>query len=215
MERQIRATRRELAGYDAAMSAADPDTAAAIRKDFDEAAVKLKKQEAALREYCRSNGLLEDGSRVQTLYGDGTTQGFGRSTSQKAVWANKRLTTAKENAILDVEKRIGTDEFPLILNVGNQNKHISTSHSYNAAARKSVLFGDLDTARELFNRYHGSGEYRFTSELVWTKKEFVVADEEIGVTFDLDTGEGSVTNRFAIHFGKKGWHIVPVKRKKD
>ena len=215
MERQIRATRRELAGYDAAMSAADPDTAAAIRNDFDEAAVKLKKQEAALREYCRSNGLLEDSSRVQTLYGDGTTQGFGRSTSQKAVWANKRLTTAKENAILDVEKRIGTDEFPLILNVGNQNKHISTSHSYNAAARKSVLFGDLDTARELFNRYHGSGEYRFTSELVWTKKEFVVADEEIGVTFDLDTGEGSVTNRFAIHFGKKGWHIVPVKRKKD
>ena len=67
MERQIRATRRELAGYDAAMSAADPDTASAIRKDFDAAAVNLKKQEAALREYCRSNGLLEDSSRVQTL----------------------------------------------------------------------------------------------------------------------------------------------------
>ena len=49
----------------------------------------------------------------------------------------------------------------------------------------------------------------------YEKKEFVVADEEIGVTFDLDTGDGSITNRFAIHFGKKGWHIVPVKRKKD
>lgn len=215
MERQIRATKRELAGYDAAMSAADEDTAKAIKQDFDAAAVKLKKQEAALKDYCRQNGLLVDNSRTQALYGDGTTQGFGRSAAQKAVWANKRLTAAKENAILDVKKRIGTDEFPLIINIGNQNKHIATSHSYNAAARKSVLFGDLDTARELFTRYHGSGEYRFTAEFVWTKKEFVIADEEIGVTFDLDTGEGSVTNRFAIHFGKKGWHIVPVKRKKD
>ena len=98
MERQIRATRRELAGYDAAMSAADPDTAAAIRNDFDEAAVKLKKQEAALREYCRSNGLLEDSSRVQTLYGDGTTQGFGRSTSQKAVWANRKALKTDSNS---------------------------------------------------------------------------------------------------------------------
>lgn len=91
LERQVRATRRELAGYDAAMKAAKTDAErAAIKQEFDRASVKLKKQEARLKEHCKNNGLVYDKSRVQTYYGKNTTQGFGRSTSQKAVWANRK-----------------------------------------------------------------------------------------------------------------------------
>lgn len=91
LERQVRATRRELAGYDAAMKAAKTDEErAAIKQEFDRASVRLKKQERELKDYCSNNGLVYDNSRVQTYYGKGTTQGFGRSTSQKAVWANRK-----------------------------------------------------------------------------------------------------------------------------
>lgn len=90
-ERQIRATRRELAGYDSAMKAADSDEQrAAIKQDFDRASVKLKRQEAKLKQHCKDNNLYYDSNRVQTYYGKGTTQGFGHSTSQKAVWANRK-----------------------------------------------------------------------------------------------------------------------------
>lgn len=89
-ERNIRKERRKLVGINEAMKESDGEVAEALRKEFTRGSVRLKKKEAALREYCRSNGLLYDSSRVQTAYGNGTTQGFGRSVSQKAVWANKK-----------------------------------------------------------------------------------------------------------------------------
>ena len=71
-----------------------------------------------------------------------------------------KLNNASDYATLDkqVNARIGTDEFPLKINKGNQNKHIQKSHSFNPDEKKSILFGDLSTAQELFDKYHGSGE---------------------------------------------------------
>ena len=83
-ERQIRATKRELAGYDAAITAAtDGQTRAALQQEFDRASVKLKKQEGKLKDWTKEKELTPDPSRVQA-------GGFGRSVSQKAVWANKK-----------------------------------------------------------------------------------------------------------------------------
>lgn len=83
-ERQIRATKRELAGYDSAISAAtDEKTRAALQQEFDRASVKLKKQEGKLKDWIKEKELTPDPSRVQV-------NGFGRSVSQKAVWANKK-----------------------------------------------------------------------------------------------------------------------------
>lgn len=88
MERRVRDTRRELAGLDGGIKAA-PDEAVknALQQDFDSAAARLKRQEAALKDFARQTGLALDTSRVQV-------QGFGRSTSAKAVWAAKRGRTA-------------------------------------------------------------------------------------------------------------------------
>ena len=109
-------------------------------------------------------------------------------------------------------ERIESGELPLTLNTGNQNKHIQSSHSFKAEDKKSILYGDLETAQKLVNKYHGKGKLKFTANGKWTNKEIVTTDSDIGIVFDPETGESKTTNRFAIHYGKKGTHIVPVKR---
>lgn len=109
-------------------------------------------------------------------------------------------------------ERIESGELPLTLNTGNQNKHIQSSHSFKAEDKKSILYGDLETAQKLVNKYHGKGKLKFTANGKWTNKEIVTTDSDIGIVFDPETGESKTTNRFAIHYGKKGTHIVPIKR---
>ena len=56
MERRIRATKRELAGLDEGIKVAETDELRnALRADFNGASVRLKKQEAALKEFLRKN----------------------------------------------------------------------------------------------------------------------------------------------------------------
>lgn len=84
MERRIRDTKRELAGLDAGIKAAEDDgLKQALQEDFDAKSVALKRQEAAYKDFVRRAGLQKDTSRVQV-------QGFGRSQAQKAVQAAKR-----------------------------------------------------------------------------------------------------------------------------
>lgn len=85
MERRIRATKRELAGLDEGIKVAETDELRnALRADFNGASVRLKKQEAALKEFLQKTGLQNDSTRVQT-------RGFGRSQAQKAVAADKKI----------------------------------------------------------------------------------------------------------------------------
>lgn len=84
MERRIRDSKRELAGLDAGIKAAEDDgLKQALQEDFDAKSVTLKRQEAAYKDFVRRTGLQKDTSRVQV-------QGFGRSQAQKAVQAAKR-----------------------------------------------------------------------------------------------------------------------------
>lgn len=93
-ERQIRASKTLLAGYDAASKAA---TNAALensmKEEFSSESVKLKRIEAEMKDFCRQTGRTVDSARTQ-VYAvkdqDGKIINFGRSTSQKAVWANKK-----------------------------------------------------------------------------------------------------------------------------
>ena len=87
-ERAVRKSKRELAGIDAARQAtADPALKDKLDKEFARKSVTLKRREERLEAWCEDKGLQLDSSRVRTA-------GFGRSVSQKAVWANRRF---KEN----------------------------------------------------------------------------------------------------------------------
>ncbi len=83
MERRIRATKRELAGYDAGIIATDDESLKAdLQAAFDRKSVLLKKQEAALKDLTKQTGLTRDRSREQSY-------GFNKSVSQKAVITSK------------------------------------------------------------------------------------------------------------------------------
>lgn len=77
MERGIRATKRELAGYGEGIKSDDEKIRNAMRGDYDKASVKLKRQEAKLKDFTQKTGLDRQREREQTL-------GFGRSQAQTA-----------------------------------------------------------------------------------------------------------------------------------
>lgn len=98
----------------------------------------MKKQEAAIKDFTHQTGLYRDRAREQSY-------GFNKSVSQKSVYSNKRaLQSAEERHIIKVQEReralreIGTEKYPLTLNVGNHNKHIVTSHSYEKNGKKAI-----------------------------------------------------------------------------
>lgn len=94
-ERKIRESKRILAAYDESIkNAEDEATKQAYQNIFDKESVKLKKREAELNNFCNKTGLLKRSDRVQKY-------GFGRSTAQKAVQANKKAVAknAKKSII--------------------------------------------------------------------------------------------------------------------
>ncbi len=83
MERDIRKTKRELAGLDEAIKNAPNDgVKASLEAEFRKESVRLKGQEAKMKAFCKEKDLLVQNERVQV-------QGFGRSQAQKAVHAAK------------------------------------------------------------------------------------------------------------------------------
>lgn len=93
-ERQIRASKTLLVAYDAAAKAAPNATLEnTMKEEFSSESVNLKRIEAEMKDFCRQTGRAVDSARTQ-VYAvkdqDGKIINFGRSTSQKAVWANRK-----------------------------------------------------------------------------------------------------------------------------
>ncbi len=105
-ERDIRSLKREAAAYDTGRSDADNDKLKQqFSDDFTAVSVKLKNKEHQLKDFLGQTGQLPDNARTQVL-------GFGRSTAQKAVWANKKellksdLTTKDFNDIISLKGKL-------------------------------------------------------------------------------------------------------------
>lgn len=88
LERKIRETKRILAAQDEFFNKTSSESMKkAIKNNFDDFSIKLKRQEAQMNAFCEKTSLLVDNARVQKY-------GFGRSTAQKAVSsANKHYKT--------------------------------------------------------------------------------------------------------------------------
>lgn len=83
-ERHIRATKRELAGYDEGIQTTDDEQLRnAMQEKFNNTSVRLKQQESSLKDFLNQTGLDRQREREQSL-------GFSRSQAQKAVHADKQ-----------------------------------------------------------------------------------------------------------------------------
>lgn len=103
MERAIRATKRELVGYDEGIKSTDSEELrAALNAWYGKASAKLKQRERKLNDFSRQTGLMKQHNRQQVL-------GFGRSQAQRAVQANKRIAIQKQTAIIEeaIKKETG------------------------------------------------------------------------------------------------------------
>lgn len=186
--------------------------------DSSEASAKITEWNRRQKDFLEQTGLKADGTRV--VVGKSSTPKEAERVKmleiaqQKAY--NKKQETLKKEAesnekIKEIRKLIRSEEIVKTINKGAQNKHIPSSKGY--IEGRSYIFGSIEDAQELVNRYSGTGEIKLSAKGEWTNKEFVVADHEIGVVIDPKTKDGVSTKRFAIHYGKKGTHIVPAKER--
>lgn len=92
MERSIRESkRRAIAAKAAEDGATDEATKKLLKEKFSEESSILKRKEQKLRDFCRQTGRDAEKDRTRV-------NGFGRSISQKAVWANRRSTSSNSPA---------------------------------------------------------------------------------------------------------------------
>ena len=109
-ERKIRESKRILAAYDESIKNADDEAIKkAYQNIFNKESVKLKNREAELNNFCDKTGLLKRSDRVQKY-------GFGRSTAQKAVQANKKaVAKSKKYSIIKLQINYFSPTDPLFV----------------------------------------------------------------------------------------------------
>lgn len=132
MERQIRATKRELAGYDEGVKSDDEKIRNAMQNDFNQASLKLKRQEAELKDFTQQTGLYRQREREQVL-------GFGRSPAQKSVWVQRKIEGQPPSAF---SKSLADNKI--------------TDENYANALKKRFDSGS-DTAKSVFSKYVPDG----------------------------------------------------------
>lgn len=129
-ERQIRETKRKLAGYNSAISEAKDDTLKnTLQNRFNEESVRLKKQEAALKAFCKETGRRYESARVQ-IYAvknkAGDIVGFNRSVAQKAVWQDRK-NTFKNQMSKQLEKLTNEEKKAILRYTGNAANRVNSA----------------------------------------------------------------------------------------
>lgn len=126
MERSVRRYKQELVAYDeAAKNTAEPEERIPWQAEFNDAAVKLKRKEAEIKDFCEQTGLQRETSREQVFATatENGIKGFGKSVSGKAVHSNKaELTRRLEN---DIIKEIKACNIRGTVKLGTDNLDVS------------------------------------------------------------------------------------------
>ncbi|MBE6051884.1 MAG: phage capsid protein [Clostridium sp.] len=134
--------------------------------------------------------------------------GVSREDILKSIQTLKEIE--KNAKIEEIRNKIKTGEQPLNIEEGKQGKHIKGHNNY--IEGRSYLTISTDEAQELVNKYAGTGEIRLKQNGEWDNKEIIEVDKNIGVNVNNRTNESSPTNKFKVHYSKKGVHIVPTKK---
>lgn len=193
LERQVRKyKRRYLAEASAGVDTADT-------------AVRLKRCRQDLAAFTHETGTRNDSART-------SVSGFGHSQASRASALVRKLEKAYNENRKKVLEQIRSADTPKSLNTGNQRKHIREEGR--DLGNRSFLYGTMEDAQQLVDQYSGTGDPKLDRKGNWTHKEFVTADHLIGESVNPETGVATPTHRFAIHYGKRGTHVVPMEERK-
>lgn len=236
MERRIRATKRELAGYDEGAKSDDEQIRNAMRAEFDKTSVKLKQQEARLQDFVKQTGLDRQREREQVpAYNKGgKVVSFGRSQAQKAVQANRAVAKAadtmynlgSEEANIKaylrdkpLRDRIQSSTVNKTIEPGQFNKHVPGTLEYTQYVTKLEKAGQhgpsrltitQEQAQNLIDKYHGTGILSRTEDGRWRNEEVITAHPDgIGIVVNNLTGAEAPTSVFKIKYRPKGTHVIP------
>ena len=131
-ERRIREKKRQVLAAKVQQDSAQTDAdAAAAGAEFQKRSVQLKKAEQKLKDFLDQTGFLNDSSRTWV-------DGFGKSISQKSVWANKAYQKSKNPSygiLSDIANKLS----------GNKKK------SYNSVLTNGLKDGKI-TLEEFFKK---------------------------------------------------------------
>lgn len=193
LERRVRRYKRHFV----ALQGAKADTTAA--------ALRLREARQALNRFLEDTGGKPDSGRTDVA-------GFGyaqaRETTRLVQQAETEYTQKREAAL----QVIHSADTPKTLNAGHQRKHLREEGR--DIGNRSFLYGTMEDAQQLVDRYSGTGEPKLDGNGNWTHKEFVTADHLVGESVNPETGIATPTHRFAIHYGKRGTHVVPMEERK-
>lgn len=177
----------------------------AAGQDTTQTAFRLRDARRELNDFIEATGDKVDGARTEV-------SGFGyaqaRETTRLVQQAETEYTQKREEAL----QIIRSAETPKTLNAGHQRKHIREEGR--DIGNRSFLYGTMEDAQQLVDRYSGTGEPKLDGNGNWTHKEFVTADHLVGESVNPETGIATPTHRFAIHYGKRGTHVVPMEERK-
>lgn len=226
MERDIRQLKRGAIAADIGIKNADSEELSKqFAEDFTKTSVKLKEKERKLKDFLNETGQLPDSSRVWA-------NGFDKSISQKAVWANKKSPISltkflKESNINDRDK-----QFKEYLKLGRINTTIESSqqqkhqltpswknqvkqamNSNGKLSPKSRIDKNIDP-QKFVDKYSGTGNLDFPKSGNCVH-EYITLPQEIGVTFDKKTGKYVRTNVIQIKYTSNGVHIFPTIGKEE
>lgn len=171
--------------------------------DSGEASAKITEWNRRQKDFLEQTGLKADGTRVAV--GKGSTP----KEAERLKSLDLRQREAYNKKQEEIRSLICSAEVNKAIHAGAQNKHIPSSKGY--IEGRSYLFGDLEGAQALVERYAGTGTAVLTRKGDWANKEIILSDEVIGAAVDLETGKAEETKKFVIHYGKSGAHIVPAK----
>ena len=121
-----------------------------------------------------------------------------------------------------IKERIEKGELSKKISIGKQKKHIEGTKEFEDYKKsriekgktvQSVLKINEKEAQQLIEEIAGKGEPKITNGKELIKVEYFDADFIVGKYYK--DNKYYDTKRFAVHYGKNGAHIVPVKPKGD
>ena len=182
--------------------------------------IRIVRTREEYHRFSKAAGLPEQYERME-IAGFTWKQGRAAADSAKAIEKSANmmydLGSTKENVDAwlrdqSIRKKIGSEEYPLLLHKVRQNKHIPGSHEYIQYAANLAKKGQygpsrltigMDTVEQLVQQYHGTGILLKDKNGKWRGIERItIHPSKVGVAVNNITGAEADTTVFAIRYRK-------------